>query len=200
MKWKQPLTGEQQTLVEENLHLVRWTVREYIHVREEIEGLGFEDLCQEGAIALCHAAAAYQTGSVRFKTYAVTVIRNYLLDHCRKVMARQRNMPTLPLDAPLDEDKPPSQIPLAPDDAEEWISELYVSRILTHTGGGQFQCNGKRSIAYKFLPLTRPAHRQQASSPSLATMLVASPIFYVGIYWELLMKLSSWAITWTLLI
>lgn len=132
MKWKQPLTQEQQMLVEENLHLVRWAVREYIRVREEIEGLGFEDLCQEGAVALCHAAATYQASPVQFKTYAVTVIRNYLLDHCRKVMARQRNMPTLSLDAPLDEDKPPSYTPVAPDLAEEWISELYVSHILEH--------------------------------------------------------------------
>lgn len=132
MKWKQPLTEEQRVLAEQNLHLVRWTIREYINVREEIEGLGLDDLCQEGAIALCHAAATYQAGSVQFKTYAVTVIRNYLLDHCRKVMAQQRNMPTLPLDTPSDEDKPPSQIPFAADDTEEWLSELYVSRILEH--------------------------------------------------------------------
>ena len=132
MKWKQPLTEEQRVLAEQNLHLVRWTIREYINVREEIEGLGLDDLCQEGAIALCHAAATYQAGSVQFKTYAVTVVRNYLLDHCRKVMAQQRNMPTLPLDAPSDEDKPPSQIPFAADDTEEWLSELYVSRILEH--------------------------------------------------------------------
>lgn len=132
MKWKQPLTDEQRMLAEQNLHLVRWTIREYINVREEIEGLGLDDLCQEGAIALCHAAATYQAGSVKFKTYAVTVIRNYLLDHCRKVMAQQRNMPILPLDAPSDEDKPPSQIPFAADDTEEWLSELYVSRILEH--------------------------------------------------------------------
>lgn len=132
MKWKQPLTEEQQMLVEENLHLVRWTVREYIHVREEIEGLGFEDLCQEGAIALCHAAATYRSGPVQFKTYAVTVVRNHLLDHCRRVAARQRNMPTLSLEAPLDEDKPPSQIPLATDVAEECVSQMYVARILEH--------------------------------------------------------------------
>lgn len=132
MKWEQPLTDDQRVLAEQNLHLVRWTIREYIDVREEIEGLGLEDLCQEGAIALCHAAATYQAGAVQFKTYAVTVIRNYLLDHCRKVMAQQRNMSTLPLDAPLDEDKPPSQISFAPDHTEEWISDLYVFRILEH--------------------------------------------------------------------
>ena len=67
MKWKQPLTEEQRTLAGRNLHLVRWTVREYINVRDEIEGLGLEDLCQEGAIALCHAAATYQAGPVQFK-------------------------------------------------------------------------------------------------------------------------------------
>lgn len=132
MKMKQPLTEKQRTLVERNLHLVRWTVREYITVREGIEGLGLEDLCQEGAVALCHAAATYQAGHVQFKTYAVPVIRNHLLDHCRKVMARQKNMPTLSLDTPMDEDKPPSQIPAAPDATEERISELYVACVLEH--------------------------------------------------------------------
>lgn len=132
MKWKQPLTEEQRTLVEQNLYLVRWIVRKYINIREEVEGLGLEDLCQEGAVALCHAAATYQAGPVQFKTYAVPVIRNYLMDHCRRVMARQKNMPTLSLDTPLDEDKPPSQLPLAPDITEEWASELYVSHVLEH--------------------------------------------------------------------
>ncbi len=132
MKWKQPLTKEQRALAEQNLHLVRWTVRKYINVREEIEGLGLEDLYQEGAIALCHAAATYQAGPAQFKTYAVPVIRNHLLDHCRKVMARQRNMPALSLDTPLDEDDPPSQIPFTTDATEEWISELYVARVLEH--------------------------------------------------------------------
>lgn len=132
MKWKQPLTEEQRTLAERNLHLVRWTVQKYISIREEVEGLGFEDLCQEGAVALCHAAATYQAGPVQFKTYAVPVIRNHLVDHCRRITARQKNMPTLSLDAPLDEDKPPSQLPLAPDITKEWDSELYVSRVLEH--------------------------------------------------------------------
>lgn len=132
MKWKQPLTEEQRTLAEQNLHLVRWIIREYINVREDIEGLGLEDLCQEGAVALCHAAATYQVGPVQFKTYAVPVIRNHLVDHCRKISARQRNMPTLSLDAPLDEDKPPSPITPVRDDTDEWLSELYVARILEH--------------------------------------------------------------------
>jgi len=132
MKWIQPLTEVQRTLVEQNLHLVRWTVRKYINVREDIEGLGLEDLCQEGAMALCHAATTYQAGPAQFKTYAISVIRNHLLDHCRKVMAWQRNIPTLSLDDPVDEDKPLFQAPVAPDATEEWISELYVSRVLEH--------------------------------------------------------------------
>lgn len=119
-------------MAEQNIHLVRWTVQEYISTREEVEGLGFEDLCQEGGLALCYAAATYRAGSVQFKTYAIPVIRNHLLDHCRRVAARQRNMPTLSLEAPLDEDKPPSQIPLATDVAEECVSQMYVARILEH--------------------------------------------------------------------
>lgn len=150
MKWKQPLTEEQRTLAEQNLHLVRWTVQKYINIREEVEGLGLEDLCQEGAVALCHAAATYQAGPVQFKTYAVPVIRNHLVDHCRRVMARQKNMPTLSLDTPLDEDKPPSQLPLASDITEEWASELYVSRVLEH---GKRTYSGVAKLGFEALEL-----------------------------------------------
>ena len=97
MKGDRPLTPEQRVLVEQNMPLVHWTVRRYMDVKENICGLGFEDLCQEGALALCYAAATYVAGKAQFKSYAITVIRNHLLDHCRRIAAQLKNAPTYPL-------------------------------------------------------------------------------------------------------
>lgn len=53
MKINQPLTPEQQSMVEQNTALIHWTIQKYIDVNEAICGLGYEDLFQEGALALC---------------------------------------------------------------------------------------------------------------------------------------------------
>lgn len=57
MKFRQPLTSEQQELVEQHTPLIRWTIWKYIDIKETICGLGYDDLYQEGALALCYAAA-----------------------------------------------------------------------------------------------------------------------------------------------
>ena len=53
MKFDHPLTREQQHLVEQNISLIHWTIWKYIDVKEEICGLAYDDLHQEGALALC---------------------------------------------------------------------------------------------------------------------------------------------------
>lgn len=55
MKFDHPLTREQQHLVEQNISLIHWTIWKYIDVKEEICGLAYDDLHQEGALALCYA-------------------------------------------------------------------------------------------------------------------------------------------------
>ena len=70
MKRNNPLTKEQQALVEKNLSLVYWVIMESIHVNETIYGFGYEDLYQEGCIWLCHAAATYDPACSQFPTYA----------------------------------------------------------------------------------------------------------------------------------
>lgn len=85
-------------LVEDNLNCVRWVIRQYIRVNENTCGLEYDDLYQEGCIALWLAAETYEEGhGVRFRTYAVPVIRNHLVDYCRKV--KSRSPPTVPLDS-----------------------------------------------------------------------------------------------------
>lgn len=77
------LNAEQQELVEQHLDLVSIIIRKYIRTNEQVRGLEYEDLYQCGCLALCKAAFHYD-GRVKFETFAGTVIRNALLDECRK--------------------------------------------------------------------------------------------------------------------
>ena len=128
MKFTQPLTKEQQHLVEEYLRLVHWTIQQYIDVNESVCGLGYDDLYQEGALALCHAAATFEDRGTQFKSYAIPVIRNHLLDHCRRISTQRKNMPMLSLDVPPCEGRPPT----AYDDTEERLSDIYASQLLEY--------------------------------------------------------------------
>lgn len=99
MKYDYILTCEQQELVEQNLTLVSKTISRYIQTRENVCGLGYEDLYQEGCVALCRAAATYDGTTALFSTYAATLIRNHLLDCCRAVSTRQKLQPSISLEA-----------------------------------------------------------------------------------------------------
>ena len=132
MKFNQALTDGHREIVQQHLRLVHWTIKEYIAVNESICGLGYDDLYQEGSIALCYAAATYQSDGAQFKTYAVTVIRNHLLDHCRRIAAQRKNTPTISLDRPSREDMIPQEYSAAVDETDTWISQFYVAQILEH--------------------------------------------------------------------
>ena len=87
MKYDFILTPEQRALAEQNLSLVDKVIARSIHTNEAVCGLGYEDLRQEGCLALCRAAATYDGSSAQFSTYATTLIRNHLLD-CRRPAVR----------------------------------------------------------------------------------------------------------------
>lgn len=108
MKFDFTLTSGQQAMVEANLLVIDKVISRYIHVNESVCGLERDDLYQEGAAALCKAAATYDGTSARFTTYAVTVIRNHLMNHCKAVNTGQRNLPAVSLDVDYTaEDGPP---------------------------------------------------------------------------------------------
>ena len=95
------LNTDQQELVEQHLDLVSIIIRKYISTNEQIRGLEYEDLYQYGCLALCKAAFHYD-GRVKFETFAGTVIRNALLDECRK--AKVNYSRSLSYDASVDPD------------------------------------------------------------------------------------------------
>lgn len=133
MKWNFILTAEQQTLVEENLFVIDKVISRYIYSNEAVCGLGRDDLYQEGAMALCKAASTYDGISAQFSTYATTVVRNHLLNHCNTVNTERRHLPSVSLSAAVSEDDPlPFPEPSAPDAADVLIGELATADLLTN--------------------------------------------------------------------
>lgn len=133
MKYDFVLTPEQQMLAEQYLSLVDKVIAKYIHTNEAVCGLGYEDMHQEGCLALCRAAATYDGVSAQFSTYATTLIRNYLTDCCKVVSARLRNLPTIPLDVgPPEEDRPPGfPEPSVEDGVDALIDRLDADALLS---------------------------------------------------------------------
>lgn len=84
------MTNEQKLLVEQNLPIVKyvlWKVKPYGH---SIFGLNYEDLYQEGSIALCKAVLFYQKGKgASFQTFAEIVVRNHIINYLKKCHAIQ---------------------------------------------------------------------------------------------------------------
>lgn len=132
MKREFVLTPHQQALAADNLLVVDKVIARYISANENVCGLGKDDLCQEGAVALCKAAATYDGTSAKFSTYATVVIRNHLLNYCKAINANQRNLPAVSLDTDTqDEDRPPPvPEPSVPDYATALIEQLDTDAML----------------------------------------------------------------------
>lgn len=132
MKLDFMLTMEQQALVEANLSVIDKVINLFINPDEDVCDLGRSDLYQEGAIALCKAAATYDGKSARFTTYATTVIRNHLYNCCKAVNTRRRILPSISLDeGDPDEDGPPKFLePSTPDGVDELLGRIDTADLL----------------------------------------------------------------------
>ena len=126
MNYNFSLTEEQQTLVEQNMDLVKRTIFRYIKTNEGICGLGYDDLYQEGSVALCRAAATYDGVSAQFSTYATTLIRNHLLDCCKAVSAQQKHLSSLPVEPGFADDEHPPSVrePSVEDETDTLIDRM----------------------------------------------------------------------------
>ena len=134
MKFDFVLSREQQAMVESNLTVIDKVISRCIHANEGICGLGRDDLYQEGASALCKAAATYDGTSAQFSTYAATVIRNHLLNHCKAINAGQQNLPAVSLDdtGPEDDRPPPCPEPSVPDGVDELLGQMDATALLAN--------------------------------------------------------------------
>jgi len=132
MKEYVPLTAGQQAMVEENMQIVPWIIHRYINVNEGVCGMGYDDLYQEGCEALCHAAVSYDAyAGAQFPTYAGTVVRNHLLDHCRALQAKRRNAPVISLDN-CGEDGITRERLISYDDTDRQVDRLCLAQLLEH--------------------------------------------------------------------
>jgi len=82
------LTVEQKKLVEAHMNLVPYAIKKYIKLTGDID-MEYEDLTQQGNLALCKAAQKYNK-SVKFNTFAEIVIRSELLRYCKKVSKKAK--------------------------------------------------------------------------------------------------------------
>ena len=134
MKYDFILNYEQQALVEQNLELVKKVIFRCIKTNEGVCGLGFDDLYQEGSMALCRAAATYDGVSAQFATYATTLIRNHLLDCCKAANAQQKHLCSLPPGPGFSDDEHPPSIPepFVEDGVDGLIDRMDAAALLTH--------------------------------------------------------------------
>lgn len=122
----------ERALVEAHLGLVETILRRHITPQPETPGMEHNDLFQVGSLALCHAAQRYD-GRCQFSTFAYVVVRNALLDHCRRAAGK----PVISLDKPLPDsegtllDVLPDPAPAAP---ERYAETNDLLRALTRAG------------------------------------------------------------------
>ena len=106
----------------------------HIRTNEGVYGLGRDDLSQEGALALCRAAATYNGTSAQFSTYAAAVIRNHLLDCCKAANTQQKHLCSLPVGSGFADDEHPPSIPepSVEDKTDSLIDQIDMTALLAH--------------------------------------------------------------------
>ena len=117
--------NDRDQLIETHLNCVRWTISRFISVNEGVCGLEYDDLYQEGCIALWKAAETFdEQQGAQFHSYAISVIRNHLLDYCRRVQRQ-----TVPTDGLENLD-----VEMAKSGAAAWDgdSSLFVEQVLDY--------------------------------------------------------------------
>lgn len=119
------MNGTVEKMVETHLNCVHWTIHTFIGVNESVCGLEYDDLFQEGCIALWRAAENFdERRGTQFHSYAISVIRNHLLDYCRKIQSR-----TAPIASLEDWDAEASRRGAAAWDSD---SGLFVEQVLEY--------------------------------------------------------------------
>ena len=151
------LNDLQRQRVEDHLALVEQVLRRSIKTNETVDGMGHDDLYQEGCIALCRASVSYREEMGAFPAYARTVIRNYLLDRCREIQSARKNLPLLSLDAFAEMGAPE---PISPFHTEDLISDVSSDALLSHFRN-RYHGTARLGIEAMELRVRGYGHRQQ---------------------------------------
>ena len=119
-----PMTQYQQNLITDHLDLpytiAQCRVKSYTMIQNE-----YEDLCQEGNLALCNAALHYREGSsATFRTYASCAIQNRI----NRYLKNHKKFPVLSVtDNPLPDKEPITEYDVFNDPLEK----MEISMLLT---------------------------------------------------------------------
>ncbi len=82
---------DQARLVEENIHVVKAVIKKEIKINDSDVDLEFNELYQIGCLALCKASITFdESKNTDFFTYAYKIVKNSLIDHCRRVQCKQK--------------------------------------------------------------------------------------------------------------
>lgn len=109
-------------LIESHLNCVHWTIHNLIHTGEGTCGLEYDDLYQEGCIALWCAAETYdEARGTQFHSYAISVIHHHLLDYCQKI--QRHDVPTISWE---------EHVVTATEGTVDDTSHIYVQQVLSH--------------------------------------------------------------------
>ena len=85
MKQTHSLTSEQQQMVEDNLRLVSFVIKKYVHQVPNSVLFQWEDLFQTGCVGLIKAAQAFDSNcGIAFSSFATRCILNQILMSFRK--------------------------------------------------------------------------------------------------------------------
>lgn len=80
------LTNEQAKMVEDNLHIVNIVIKAHIRLNPNNCELAYDEMYQIGCLALCEAAMKFdESRGSEFFTFAYSIVKNSLMDQCRKV-------------------------------------------------------------------------------------------------------------------
>jgi len=101
------LNEKQKNLVAAHTDIVKWAIFGHIRINENVYGLGYDDLFQEGCLCLCKAAVSYDGDRAKFVTYAQVVVRNGLLTYCKQLSKKSINIISI------------SELPQDPGDSDE---------------------------------------------------------------------------------
>ena len=87
-----PLNEYQIALVEENVSVINQVVSSRIITNNNVYGLEYDDLFQEGCLFLCDAAMKYdEKRNCEFKFFAYKVILNGLISYCKKINKKTKH-------------------------------------------------------------------------------------------------------------
>ena len=87
------MTQKEREKAEQYLYIVGWVLNKYQLYNNTNPNMGYDDLYQEGCIALCKAVQRFDAAKgSHMNAFAFTVVRNHIFAYCKKISMKRRTM------------------------------------------------------------------------------------------------------------